>query len=197
MARKDTLCMGHAWNAHCIIGRGDTRMLKVHLVGLLKVLYCDILPFMNGLVMHASCLAMEGHAHVFTGPSGAGKSTISQVLPGKLIADDFTPIYLGPDGPQALAGPFPAWEKRPHQVLRAPLRSINRIIQSNTWKAKTLTPGDAVSSILENTITFSGSPRVKQAILDRAIELGGMVPVRRLQFSLNQPSKEQFDGILS
>ena len=172
-------------------------MLKVYLVGVLKVLYCDILPFMNGLVLHASCLDMEGRAQVFMGPSGAGKSTISKILPGKLIADDFTPIYLGPGGPQALAGPFPAWEKRPHQALRAPLSSINRIIQSDTWKAETLDRGEAITQILESTITFSDKQQVKQAILDRVIELGGMVPVRRLRFNLKPPTKEQFDGVLT
>ena len=195
LRRSDAYCYGNAWHAQCTVKPDSKILFEAHLIGLLKVLYCDILPFMKGLVLHASCLAMGGHAHVFTGPSGAGKSTISQILPGKLIADDFTPIYLGPDGPKALAGPFPAWEKRRHEQLGAPLASINRVVQADTWQAEALTQQDAITRILENTITFSDLPQVKQAILDRAIDLSGQVPVRKLRFSLKPPTKEQLDGL--
>ena len=194
---RGCICHGTGWNGDCLVTPSSADMLKVHLVGLLKVLYSDILPFMHGLVLHASSLAMNDNAQVFTAPSGGGKSTISRLLPGKLIADDFTPILFDTKGPMAVACPFVSWEKVRYQQDKARLMAINRVIQGKDWQIKSLDKGPAITRILENTISFASMSQVKQVILDRAIDLAGMIPVRDLQFSLKTPSMEQISGFFN
>jgi len=190
-------CKGNKWTADCIVRPGSMKTLKVRLVGLLKVLYSDILPFMNGLVLHASSLAISGRAQVFTAPSGVGKSTISTILPGKLITDDFTPIFFSRKGPITLASPFVTWGNRRYQQSQAPLAAINGISRSGRWHTNVMGVKDAISCILQNTISFAQTPSVNQALLDQAIDLAGMVTVKGLGFSLEIPSTEVINSLFT
>lgn len=189
------MCHGVRWRANCTIEPESQRLLKWQVMGLLKVLYSDILPFANGLVMHASSLAMGEYAQIFTGPNEAGKSTINHLLSGRLMTDDFTPILFAEGGPFVVASPFIGWEKFKFQQYQAPLSAVNRIFQSDRWDTKTIGISDAIARILENTISFADNQQVKQAILDRATELARLIPVRELSFSLDPPTKEQLHGI--
>jgi len=190
-------CRGSGRKVDCVIKTSSLERNKLYLVGVLKVLYSDILPFMNGMALHASSLVINGRAHIFTGSSGAGKSTISTILPGKLVADDFTPIFLSAEGPIALMSPFVTWEKRRYQQDQAFISTINNVLQSDIWAVKEFDTGVAVSRILENTISFSDAPHVKQALLDRAIDFSELVSVRELKFSLTPPSMERINGLFS
>lgn len=62
------------------------------------------------LILHASCVALDGRGLLILGPSGAGKSALALALlarGGRLVADDRTALDPGPDGPVARC-PAPA-----------------------------------------------------------------------------------------
>jgi energy-coupling factor transporter ATP-binding protein EcfA2 len=78
------------------------------------------------LVLHGSCVAIEGQAVCLLGNSGAGKSTLAAALHAAghaLISDAMTAITLDDDGlPCALPG-WPVFKLWPNTVSRLGLRA--------------------------------------------------------------------------
>ena len=183
-------CQSMEGGVRCVVAREGPPPIITRVVGLVRMLYCDLLPFYNGLVMHASSIALFDQKGVaFVAPSGGGKSTISQMLPGKLLSDDFTPIYLTDGGPVCLASPFVGWEKQRAQQESASLVAIYRLFKGKHWTIQDMNQLNAIRFLLENVISFARVPAVKQAILDRVIDFSGVVAVRRLGFSLSRPKE--------
>ena len=53
------------------------------------------------LILHASCVAVNGRGLLITGPSGAGKSALAlrlMALGARLVSDDRTEVSAGPQG---------------------------------------------------------------------------------------------------
>ncbi len=70
----------------------------------------------NPIILHATCVAIDGHGLLILGPSGAGKSSLALQLIGMgavLVADDRTMLRQGDGGifataPDAIAGKIEA-----------------------------------------------------------------------------------------
>ena len=55
----------------------------------------------DGLILHASCVALDGRGLLIMGPSGAGKSALAlqlMALGARLVSDDRTEVTAGPRG---------------------------------------------------------------------------------------------------
>lgn len=58
-------------------------------------------PSGEGLILHASCVALGGRGLLIMGPSGAGKSALALrliALGARLVSDDRTEVTAGPQG---------------------------------------------------------------------------------------------------
>ncbi len=73
----------------------------IEYMGIGSEFYRELLCF-DGMMLHASCIAVDGEAYLFSAPSGTGKSTHTQkwleVFPGGLIVNDDKPALRKIDG---------------------------------------------------------------------------------------------------
>ena len=82
--------------------RVDPALLRTILLG---PVFCVLLRQRGLLVLHASCISVQGHAVAFLAASGWGKSTLAEVFHKKgygVLTDDVMAIQLGGETPLIL-----------------------------------------------------------------------------------------------
>lgn len=112
----------------------------------------DLMPFLTGpamiallhqrgyLVLHASCVLVNGIAVAFMGAKGFGKSTLAACMYARghtLISDDIVPVYLSDDGVYTMPG-YPRIKLYPDSVMAAGsdpsvLPYIHRLIEKHSF----------------------------------------------------------------
>ena len=144
------------------------------------------LPRTGAIILHASAVQHAGRALVFTGHSGAGKSTLSSLLPAvsaacEKIGDEL--IVIAPDdgGWQVVIPPYLGRDGVPHGA-RAPLASIDVLVQAPFERRTRLAPAEAIRAVLRNTLVYVAEPRTAERVLAIAGRLALDVPCSRLEF---------------
>jgi hypothetical protein len=144
------------------------------------------LPRHGALILHASAVKWRGTAHVFTGVSGAGKSTIAvmlDTLPGcERLADELLVIARAGDGWDVLVPPFLGIDGLPRGD-RAPLASIDLLVQAPMHRRAALAPAEALRELLRHVVVYAAEPDTTARVLALTSALVAGVACHRLEFA--------------
>ena len=136
----------------------------------------------GGLLVHSSCVVIDGRAFLFCGASGAGKSTIAglAVEAGKeVFSDDLNAIEDGQVVPLPFSGTF-----RPPKVrgTPAPLHAIMGLEKGSGEAIRAISPSRAMSLLVSCAPFINRDHSFGDALLDRASELAMRVRAGILTF---------------
>ncbi len=142
--------------------------------------YNQILDF-GGLFLHASAIAYEGKAYLFSAPSGTGKSTHTalwkkQFGSGAEIINDDKPALKLEDGTFFVYGTPFSGKTDQNRNMRVPLQAIGILSRSAKNRAERMDAKDALLPILNQTIRPS-SPERMDTLLKLLDVLLSNVPV--------------------
>ena len=152
-------------------------------VAILRVI-CDYIIQRGGFFLHCSCLKYKGEAIIFTAPSGTGKSTHAALWRRhfgdevEMINDD-KPLVREKDGRFIIYGT--PWNGK-HGLgnnISAPIKAIVFIKQAKENSAEPVTPFEALSLILQQTV-MPTDKKYMTALLDMLGRLLESVPMYRL-----------------
>lgn len=115
----------------------------------------------DGLLLHASAVALDGKAYLFSAPSGTGKSTHTHLWldhfngGAKIINDDKPAIRLIDGTFYACGTP---WSGKTDESVneQIPLAAIAHIIRSKENHINRITPQKAIKYILDQTLRPKG-----------------------------------------
>lgn len=149
-----------------------------------------------GLLVHSSCIAENGNAHMFAGHSGAGKSTAAALsLPRGIIADEASIMRIRPDGVFVFHSPFrselqsmAAQEPEPW-----PLAGIHLLHQAKHHQRTRLTKSEGMLRLLDKVFYWSPSIDESRTIIHMLMEAADLVPLYDLHFSKDP----KFWGLIS
>jgi hypothetical protein len=166
--------------------RGHARLVAspYSLDSVIRILHTLLLAENGGMLMHASSVAGDGKAWVFTGVSGVGKTTISRLAPPgvHVLTDEMSFIRRDGDGYIACGTPFSGELARPGENLQAPLAGVFLLAQGAENRIDALSPAEAVRGLMANILYFARDEALTAKVFDNAIALAARVPVRRLTF---------------
>jgi len=124
----------------------------------------------QGLFLHASCVAHNGFAHIFSGPSGAGKSTVAG-LAGKrmVLSDDLILIRRLNKAYRAYATPFGLHSSNSADV-NLPIKALYMLQKANKFRLQKATSKETLAKLFNNLV-FLGDYgfRFKQ-LFDRLLQ---------------------------
>jgi hypothetical protein len=144
------------------------------------------LPRHGALILHASAVAWDGAAHVFTGVSGAGKSTIAAMLdrtPGcARLADELVVLARTSGGWMLHVPPFLGIDGIPRGE-RAPLASIDLLAQAPAHRRERLGAAHALRELLRHVVVYAAEPDTTSRVLALTNALVADVPCHRLEFA--------------
>ena len=157
-------------------------------VAVLRVI-CDYIIDKGGFFLHCSCLSYKGDGIVFTAPSGTGKSTHAALWRRnfgddvRMINDD-KPLVRETDGSFRIYGT--PWMGK-HNIgsnISAPIKAIVFLRQAPENSAERLTPFEALSLILQQTVMPSDKSEMSALLelMDKPMET---VPMYRLSCNIS------------
>jgi len=144
---------------------GNLETLVVYRKMALQLLDYDV------LLMHGSCVAVDGKAHIFTAVSGTGKSThvrLWRELLGDravMVNDDKPLIRIAADGMPTVYGT--PWDGKHHLStnIAVPLQSIIQLERGEDNEIHEITPHDIFPTLLQQTFHTS-DPEVTLKVMD-------------------------------
>ncbi len=124
-----------------------------------RKLCTEITDKYNGFIFHASALAVDGNAYIFTAPSGTGKSTHAklwrELLGEKVIMiNDDKPIFRYVDGDFYVYGT--PWDGKHHLSTntRAKIKAVAQISQSKENFINKVKGSEIFSTLFNQTLRF-------------------------------------------
>ena len=115
--------------------------------------YIQLLDY-NGLMLHASCVVVDGYAYLFSGPCGMGKSTHTQkylkTFPDAAIINDDKPALRKIDGRWYAYGTPWCGKDGINENARAPIAGICFLHRGDA-QLNRLDPVTAVGYVLQQT----------------------------------------------
>lgn len=157
--------------------------------------YYQLLRF-NGMLLHASAVAYNGRAYLFSGPCGTGKSTHTKLWQKHFGADavvfnDDKPALRLIDGVWYAYGTPWCGSSYINVNMRVPIAGICFLVQSDHNEIRRLSNTEAVKRIFMQTM-FRLDPRSMDAMLATMDALVRQVPVFEME---NRP--EEAAAVLS
>lgn len=145
----------------------------------------------NILLFHASAIALDGKAFLFTAPSGTGKSTHARLWRERfgdrvvMINDDKPMLQFCQDGTiQVWGTPF-AGKDRLHTNMHAPLQGIVLLHQADENSIQPMTPHQAFPHLFQQTYRDFDHPDDIRHCLDLVDRLSRL-PVYSLGCTISQ-----------
>ena len=142
--------------------------------------YERLLDF-DGMMLHASCVVLDGEAYVFSAPSGTGKSTHTQLWLRQFgdrafILNDDKPALRWNDGACYAYGTPWSGKTQLNRNACAPLRGLGILQRSEENFAEPLRGTEAIFGILDQTIRPLSGERMQALMrcVDRLVS-GGFV----------------------
>lgn len=114
----------------------------------------EAMPSFDTVLMHGSCIAVDGAAYLFTAKSGTGKSTHTwlwrELLNDRavMVNDDKPLIRISPDGATVYGTPWDG-KHRLSSNIAVPLRSICILERAAKNSIRRITPGEAYPMLLQ------------------------------------------------
>ncbi len=111
----------------------------------------------NGLMLHASGIAMDGKGYLFSANSGVGKSTHTSLWKAyfgervRYINDDKPALRLMQDGWVAYGTPW-SGKTALHENISVPVQALAFIVRSTENSITRLQTPDIISNLMEQTI---------------------------------------------
>lgn len=157
------------------------------LLGLDNLLFINWLASLGDVSLHASAVSKDGRGHAFFGVSGAGKSTLAGNLARDhnmtVMAEDQVFLRLFNDQFWIFGTP---WHENPEMCspLGVPLSKLFFLDRSNGQAVTKLSPGEAVTRILQTAFIPYYRPDLLPGIVDRLVMLTKRIPVYSLHYQL-------------
>lgn len=139
-----------------------------------------------GLLIHSSCIAENGNAHMFAGHSGAGKSTAAALsLPRGIIADEAAIMRIRPDGVSVFHSPFRSelQSMAAREQMPWPLAGIHLLHQARQHRRTRLTKSEGLLRLLDKVFYWNPSIDESRTIIHMLKEAADLVPLYDLYFS--------------
>ena len=140
----------------------------------------------NGIMLHASAVAYQGKAYLFSGPCGMGKSTHTRLWqqvfgPAARVFNDDKPVLRLIDGTWYAYGT--PWSGKHHINInmKAPLAGICFMKQEKENKIHRLTPQEAVFKILWQTHRRYRGEEAMRLVFQNVDALVEKIPVFELE----------------
>ena len=144
-------------------------------------LFYDSLLDFDGMMLHASCVVLDGEAYVFSAPSGTGKSTHTQLWLKRFgdrafILNDDKPALRWIDGTCYAYGTPWSGKTQLNRNARAPLRGLGILLRSEQNFAEPIRGTEAIYGILDQTVRPLSGERMRALLqcIDRLVS-GGFV----------------------
>lgn len=142
--------------------------------------YTDLIKF-NGILLHSSCVVVDGVAYAFSADSGTGKSTHTQLWlkhfgdRAYILNDDKPAIRIIDGKPYACGTP---WSGKYDYSTPAvvPLAGICFLSRSKTNQIKKADTGKAIYNIFSQTVRRLGESRMNM-LMDNLNEIFKLVPI--------------------
>ena len=120
----------------------------------------------NGIILHASCVAKDKKAYLFSARSGTGKSTHTHLwlenLSGTLIINDDKPLLIKRNNIwYACGNPF-SGKTNENANLSVPLRAVCFLNRGDKNEIRRIKPSEAVTEFIQQTI----NPNDKNASIE-------------------------------
>ena len=153
--------------------------------------YRDLLAF-NGMMLHASAIELDGKAYLFSAPSGTGKSTHARLWQevfgdrARLFNDDKPALRLIDSTWFAYGTPW-CGKDGININMKAPLAGICFLKQGQQNVIRRLSGGDAITSVISQTLRKFKDPKNKERMLELVGRLISDVPIFELY---NRPEPE-------
>lgn len=150
--------------------------------------YTDLIKF-NGILLHSSCVVVDGVAYAFSADSGTGKSTHTQLWlkhfgdRAYILNDDKPAIRIIDGKPYACGTP---WSGKYDYSTPAvvPLAGICFLSRSETNQIKKADTGKAIYNIFSQTVRRLGESRMN-LLMDNLNEIFKLVPIYDLGCNMN------------
>lgn len=157
------------------------------LLGLDNLLFINWLGSLGDVSLHASAVSMDGRGYAFFGVSGAGKSTLAGTLARDhdmpVLAEDQVFLRLINDQFWIFGTP---WHENTEMCspLGVPLSKLYFLERSNGQAVTRLSPGEAVTRILQTAFIPYYRPDLLPGIIERLVILTQTIPVYSLHYQL-------------
>lgn len=137
------------------------------------------------LMMHASCVAMDGWAYLFTALSGTGKSTHARLWrecfgARAVVLNDDEPLVRVKDGGAIAYGTPWSGKHALNANASAPVRGICLLERSAENFIEPMSPGDAFPTLYRQCYHLMAEPRAKLRVLSLVDALSQAVGIYRL-----------------
>jgi hypothetical protein len=149
-----------------------------------EYLMARLLARRGATILHASCVAENGGAYVFTGHSGAGKSTISSIAEEcgwKVLSDDRTVLTLRDGVVRAGGTPWHGSHKS-GLAESLPIHAIFLLEQADEDKAFGMEPSRAFAELVVRTVRPLADMTEQIAVLEVVERVVRSVPLGVLRF---------------
>lgn len=146
----------------------------------------------DGLYLHASSVALDNRAYLFSAPSGTGKSTHTRLWQsifgeGAQVFNDDKPAMRCLDGTWYAYGTPWCGKDGININMKVPLAGICFLVQAKENRIRRLTPQEALQKILSQTIFRFQQVEMLDSMLANVDKLVRQIPVYELE---NRPEPE-------
>ena len=153
--------------------------------------YHELLHF-DGLMLHASAVALDGKAYLFSGPCGVGKSTHTELWQSTLganvkIFNDDKPALRRLDGRWFAYGTPWCGKNGININMKTPLAGICFLKQSNKNEIRRLNAKEAILKIISQTTSRLRDITQMEKMLQNAEKLVSEIPIYEF---CNKPEPE-------
>lgn len=138
----------------------------------------------DGIVLHASAVALDGRAYLFSAPSGTGKSTHTRLwcreYPDAKVFNDDKPALRRLDGKWYAYGT--PWCGKDHQNInmKTPLAGICFLKRGAENSIRRLTPPEAVKRLIHQSMHFFAREAEMDLMLSAVERLVREIPIWEL-----------------
>jgi hypothetical protein len=148
-------------------------------------LWGNLMPIHGGLLVHASCISVDGEGMMFVGPGGSGKTTMAALwqdsLGARVLHDDR--VVIRKKGDRFWAYPVPRMvEFRPSSARGVPLKRAYFIRHGHENNLTAKPAAQIVTGFLAESFVPPYNARAVELALQLLHDLSGVVPCQDLAF---------------